>query len=400
MKEDHRSRWLTCGAPGSLLAIRALLLASFSFLQACSPNSQREIVVMGDLSESYAKIGRSLELGAEFARTELRPLPDGTSFIVRVINDKGNDQLARRYALEAIANPNVLAVVGHSTSGTTGAAIDLYGPQSMPLFMPVATNPDLTAASKSRGWTNLFRLVPKDDLQASTIAEFCTNTLAAKRVIVLNDETLYGTTLGESLLSALSNKNIEVPKHYVVQKFIEGKVDYGDYAQHAENYAADALVFAGYYEEGGPLISDLRAAGCYLPIIVTDGCFQSQIFEGVGLNPANVYACFVAPDWSTVTNAQALIQYRRVPESDLTYAPFATDSIRIIDAVARALLTSGEQLNRKTFLAYMQGHREYPSHLLGGPYQFDSAGDNTRGQTYLYYLGYNAAGERNWLFIR
>lgn len=384
----------------SLQEVRACLLALFFVLQACSPSAQREIVVMGDLSGSYAKIGRSLELGAEFARTELRTLPDGTSFIVRVINDKGNDRLARRYALEAIANPSVLAVVGHSTSGTTGAAIDLYGPQAMPLFMPVATNPDLTAASKSRGWTNLFRLVPKDDLQASTISDFCKNKLGAKRVIVLNDETRYGTTLGESLLSALANKNIEVPKHYVVQKFIEGKVDYGDYAKFAEGYAADAFVFAGYYEEGGPLISDLRAAGCYLPIVVTDGCFQSEIFEKVGSSPEGVYGCFVAPDWSTVTAAQALIQHKSVAQSDLTYAPFATDGIRIIDAVARALLTSGEQLNRKTFLRYMKEHREFSSHLLGGPYQFDSAGDNTRGQNYLYYLGYNGASEHSWLFIR
>lgn len=395
----RKARWLSWHSSSSFLALGALWIATSFVLQGCS-RSQREIIVIGDLSGEYAEIGHSLELGAEFARTELKTLPDGTSFIIRVINDKGNDRLARRHALEAIANPNVLAVVGHSTSGTTGAAIDLYGPQAMPLFLPVATSPDLTAVSKSRGWTNLFRLVPKDDLQASTIAEFCTNYLAARRVIVLNDDSRYGATLGESLLSALSNKDIEVPKHVVVQKFIEGKIDYGSYAKTAESYSADAFVFAGYYEEGGALISDLRAAGCYLPVVVTDGCFQSQIFENIGSNPANVYACFVAPDWSFVGTAQGLIQYKRVPQSDLTYAPFATDSIRIIDAMARSLLTSGERLNRKTLLTYMKDHREYPSHMIAGPYQFDSAGDNTRGQNYLYYLGYNAAGERNWLFIR
>jgi len=358
------------------------------------------VFVIVDGSSSYSEIGKSVQVGAEFAQGKLPPLPDGSKLRLSLLDDKGSEELARKCALKAVASPDALAVIGHATSGTTAAAVEIYGPQAMPLFMPVATNPDITLEAKNRHWANVFRLVPKDDFQASTIAEFCKSKLRAKRIVVLNDDSHYGTNLGNSLLGALSNQKLEIAKHLVVDKFVDGRVNYTRYAEWIEAYAPDVLVFAGYYEEGGAFISDLRSAGCYRPIILTDGCFQSGLFTRINNQTTDIYCAFVAPDWAKLQSTEALLKYVDRPAAELTYAPFAADSIEIIFEAARNILRHNDTLDRRALLSYLAEHREYGNRLLAGPYQFDSAGDNTQGRNYLYYLTLNRNSQPEWFFLR
>jgi ABC-type branched-subunit amino acid transport system substrate-binding protein len=82
-------------------------------------------------------------------------------------------------------NPNVLAVIGHSRSGTTHATLPLYAAAGIPVVMPSATSPyvlyrfneretwptadQLRQANGSQRFTNAFRLPPSDEVQVHAI---------------------------------------------------------------------------------------------------------------------------------------------------------------------------------------------------------------------------------------
>ena len=398
MRTILRLETLSCRSIGGLILLAAL--ASL-FLVGCSKPEQRTIVVLGDVSGQYRQIGESVRLGAQFAALNLPNLPDGTKLTVRVVNDRGDVENARTEALKAIADPSVLAVIGHSTSGTTGAAIDVYGPQAMPLFMPVATNPNLTISAKKRGWSNLYRLVPPDVFQAAKIAEFCASKqLSAKTVVVLYDSSPYGQTLGNSLRIALSNQKIDVPKHLLVEPFIPGRTDYKRITELISPLAPDVIVFAGYYREGGALVKDLRAYGFSGPIILTDGCFPMEILREVGPKPSPLYVSFVAPVWNSVPNAAGLLDWARKiePNTDLSYTPFATDSMYLIHKGATDIVSRGHRLDRNSLLSYLQENRDFHKELIAAPYRFNDEGDNVLGRNYIYQFTEGTDGKRAWGF--
>ena len=56
-------------------------------------------------------------------------------------DDRENLDAARDIAHDLRDNPNVLAVVGHSKSGTTLAALPFYAQAGIPVLMPAATSP-------------------------------------------------------------------------------------------------------------------------------------------------------------------------------------------------------------------------------------------------------------------
>ena len=92
--------------------------------------------------------------------------------------DPDSPEAAARVARSLRLDPSVLAVVGHSNSGTTRAALPYYAEAGIPILMPAATSPYLLDRMVGREpWSNInsvlsdttrqqfsnaFRLIPSD----------------------------------------------------------------------------------------------------------------------------------------------------------------------------------------------------------------------------------------------
>jgi branched-chain amino acid transport system substrate-binding protein len=355
------------------------------------------VIVAGDTFGKYAAIGNSIAFGAEESSKKTSQLPHDFSLKITRSPDQGNDYMSEAVALKAVSDPSVIAVIGHSSSGNTAAALKVYRAYKMPILMPVATRPDLTA--EPNGPRNVYRLVPKDNLQASTIASFCAqklqkfranhfnnsknSTVPSFRVAVISDRSPYGESLSQSLREALSNAGIT--SSIKLSKFR----DKDNWSDMIREDGSNIVIFAGYYKEGGELINEIRTAGLKQTIILTDGCFPSDIFKIIKVDPGEIYISFIAKDWSSNKLAIPLVEEaNRKSNIDVSFAPFAYDSFQIIYEAVNKILSQNQDninLDRRKLLDYLIQNRGYSgNNYIAGPYNFEDSGDNISGEHYIY----------------
>src|SRR5256884_270697 len=87
------------------------------------------------------------------------------------------------------ADPSVVAVVGHLSSGPTIAAARVYGAGASPVAMvsPSASSPDLSGLSP---W--VFRVCPSDLQHGPELAHFAWRSLGARRAGIIYINNDYG----------------------------------------------------------------------------------------------------------------------------------------------------------------------------------------------------------------
>lgn len=383
----------------AIFIICLIIFISFSFQK----EKDLIVVVSGDSANSFAAIGNSVFFGAEYASEVLGSLPNDFTLKIKKYPDEGKDKSAEKVALQSVSQSNVIAVIGHSSSGNTKAALKVYTPFEMPIFLPVATNPSLTAEQGEVN--NVYRLVPQDNLQASTIARFCKEKFLVKnskqlkglgksgktldkslRVAIIDDGEDYSTSLSKSLVEALSNEGIS-------STIIESGKN-KQWSNSVRSFDPDIIIFAGYYETGGKLIGQLRANNLKQSIVLTDGCFPSKIFKEIKkesakayAEPGEIYVVFVAEDWNKKESARRLInEAKNRSNIDTGYAPFAADSFHIIhDAVNQIISKGQEKVDKKTLLEYLRKNRKYSDKsYIAGSYSFGESGDNELGRHHIY----------------
>jgi len=132
--------------------------------------------------------------GALAASADLPSLPAGPRFQLVGRDDGGKQEKATKIAHELEADPSVLAVIGHSASGTTIGAAEIYAQAGIPLIMPLATaqaaafpagvSNDELEKTPTR-LSNCFRLPPSDDKGQAPAVAFMVEQLGPTKVHIV-----------------------------------------------------------------------------------------------------------------------------------------------------------------------------------------------------------------------
>ena len=172
---------------------RALLVAILA-LTACSGGGGRGTIVLGLAGPFSQPRGESMQRAAELAVKEINARGGirGRQLALRVMDDSGRPEVAIRIAEQLVDDPAVVAVVGHLTSGTSLAAVRVYGEARRPIAMisPSASSPDLSGVNPY-----FFRVCPSDLSHGAQLARFARQTLGARRVGVIYIDDDYGRGL-------------------------------------------------------------------------------------------------------------------------------------------------------------------------------------------------------------
>jgi ABC-type branched-subunit amino acid transport system substrate-binding protein len=127
-------------------------------------------------------------------------------------SDCREPETARLIARKIHSNPRVLAVLGHSTSGTTMEAGPSYADAGIPLIMPLATAKPASlyawpATNGERRLPNYVRLQPSDDLTQAPAIAYVIRRLNPQRVFFLVSDRymagLYSTQLETEVARSL-----------------------------------------------------------------------------------------------------------------------------------------------------------------------------------------------------
>src|SRR6266566_1147152 len=143
---------------GGLVRSTALVGVALA-LAACSGSGGP--VVLGLAGPFGQPRGASMLKAAQLAVNQINAKGGlhGRPLELRVADDSGSEDVAVRIAAQLYADPAVVAVIGHLSSGTTLAAARVYGAGATPVVMisPSASSPDLSGISPY-----VFRVCPSD----------------------------------------------------------------------------------------------------------------------------------------------------------------------------------------------------------------------------------------------
>ncbi|MBW4678108.1 MAG: ABC transporter substrate-binding protein [Desmonostoc geniculatum HA4340-LM1] len=112
----------------------------------------------------------------------------GRSLEILIANDGDNPTQAEEIAQELVNDKSVLGVIGHGSSNTTKAALNIYEQAGIPFISP-------TSASNTLEGKNFFRTTPSDAASGKKLAEYAIDSGLNKVVIFYNTKDVYSNTL-------------------------------------------------------------------------------------------------------------------------------------------------------------------------------------------------------------
>jgi branched-chain amino acid transport system substrate-binding protein len=236
---------------------------------------------------------------------------DGTDeYTLTPIDDCGKRGLATAKA-ERIQNAaDVIAVIGHATSGTTRSAAYLYDQVGIPLVAPIATSPYAFhppgKTANQEKLKNFVRLPPSDKrAQAPAAAMVATELLKGKEIFIIGDKSSdaweYAKPLYNEALSIIPETRI-TDNNTIKDKAISLERVAGDVLVQD----TDVVIFAGYGTTAEKFLYELAQAyeakdRSDVPgIVLTDGAMTGDISKQT-LNTFNIRITFPIPDVSKIS---------------------------------------------------------------------------------------------------
>lgn len=203
-------------------AIAALIVS------ACG--GSREPVVVAAVGEWSGPDEIALKQGIELAVQQVNDAGgvNGRPLRVDFHDDKHDVTEAARVAAELVADPEVVAVLGHTRSDPTLVAMKVYDGQ-MPVINPRLSSPDLTGLS-----TWLFQAVPTDSAYSAAVVRFAAER-GLRRTALLFNNTARGRATAE---------------HF--QKQYRGSVVAMDPAYFPAPLPGDLKTFVDYHRQQAP----------------------------------------------------------------------------------------------------------------------------------------------------
>jgi branched-chain amino acid transport system substrate-binding protein len=251
--------------------------------------------------------------------------------------------------------------------------------QSLPIIVVTPTASETSISQ--RGYDNFFRVNANDAMQAQVDAGFLVNTLGAKRIAVLHNDTEYGVGLGREISAALAGLGAEV---VLTRQVVEGQERYDAEVSAVQAANPDAIFYAGYEIEAPYLRAALMQAGVMQPMLASDGAFLAATIDEAAGAAEEMYVSAFAPSPAAVADSQWIKEYQAIDFRN-------PDTYSINGYTALMALADGAKkansLDAGKIAAALHGSSV--SSLLG-QLSFDPSGDLTDPTVYIFQVKDNA----------
>jgi branched-chain amino acid transport system substrate-binding protein len=314
--------------------------------------------------------GRSMEQAAQLAVSEVNARGGirGRPLLLELRDDSASAEAAVRAARELYDTPDLVAVIGHLTSGATIAAAPVYNGGSRPVLQisPSASSPEV-----SRAGPYTFRVCPSDLVHGERLADWARTQLGAARaaVIYLNDDYGRGvrSTFGRSFTTMEGEVVTEDP-------YVAELPTFEPYLRRIQaRGGADALMIAGTRPGAERIIATMESLGISYPVLGGDGLAG---LEHADVDAEGVYvSAAYLPDRPGAQNEAFVAAYQEAYGADQFPDHRGAGAYDIVHLLARALEAVGT--DREALRDYIAGvGSETRSHLgVTGTIAFDENGD-------------------------
>lgn len=176
-----------------------------------------------------------------------------------------------------VTGDGVVGIVGAMCSGATGAVLTSVSlPNGVAQISPSATSPGLSTIEDNGLF---FRLAPSDARQGQLMAEII-KSRGLNEVAVTYTNNDYGKGLADSFAAAFEAAGGSVTINAAHE---EGKADYSAEVGALASAGGEALVVAGYSDQGGSgIIQGALDSGAFETFVLPDGMVSEVLTEKFG----------------------------------------------------------------------------------------------------------------------
>jgi branched-chain amino acid transport system substrate-binding protein len=329
------------------------------------------IAVMGPFTGDAASIGQEQLNFTKYAVEKFNE-DNGTDYKLEEIDTQLDPSQASTGAQRVVSNDDIIAVVGPAGSQEISAVGPIFTRENITFISPSSTATELT---ESGDFPTFFRDVPNDAAQGPTDAEFIADTLGAKNVWVIDDQSSYSTGLADSTSSALEDAGVTVERESITQK----QTDFSAIVSRVKD--AD-VVFLPWQlgTQAQTFGNQLAEQGSDTVIVGSDGLFTEDF------SIKGSYVSSFAPDIKSIESSQELVEGYEAEfgEFSSTFGPPAYAATNaLLTAVNQACQDAGGTPAREDIDEAMHNVNIEQS-ILGGPLSFDDKGDPEGAKFYIF----------------
>jgi branched-chain amino acid transport system substrate-binding protein len=314
------------------------------------------------LSGSSAAIGPYMQNGAQLAVNEINEAGgvDGRKLKL-VVEDGACDPKTAAAAASKLVTAGTIVSVGGYCSSATLPTLSIFGKANIPMIIPAANSNDLIKDKLP----NVFLLNGTGAQQAQAAVDFMKSS-NFKAVALVDDNTSYSKDITTRTAADLQgDANVKVVSQ---QSVTAGESDYSAAVTAIMRAKPDFVYWTAYYQEGGLIIKQLRAAGYNGKIMVADGSVDNQLISIAGKDNAQGVFATMTQTPQTIPGGQAWIdKYKATFKADPgPYSTQAYDAVRVAaEAIKNAGSTKGADII--TALEKIDGFKIFSGNLKFTP---------------------------------
>jgi len=336
----------------------ALLMVVLPILTACGGKEEYEctdewgcatfekgdkikIGMVGPTMGDYSAFGIDISRGANLA---VKAHPDVKGFEIEVLveDTQGTPEQGAAVANKLSADPQVVAIDGHTFSGSTEVAIPIYGDAGIVMASPSATNPDLTKI----GSPVFNRVVFHDEMQGDFASRYIYEKLGVRKMAVMHDGGAYGQGLADMTANFFEDLGGTVVGGEAITP---GETDYSAPLAAIAALEPELIYFGGYDADAAVLVSQMAPAGLEgVMFFGCDGTYGTNYLDLAGDAAEGTYSTYVPiPESDAFSTFQADYEADYGdPQGKLSpFSPHGYDAMSvIIAALEEVAVESGDSL--------------------------------------------------------
>ncbi len=322
-----------------------------------------KIGFLNGVSGSVASYGLAEKEGFDLAVEEVNR-EGKIHFDVEMVDTKGNVQQCVSAAQKMIADKKVL-VVGPLISGEYKAVGPLFQQAKIPL---------LGAATTAEGLIEIgdymFRnCVPESQNIPQTVQK--THKLLDYRTVAVlySNNNEHQVSAYKTFVKALEAEGVQIVE---TETFADKDTDFSAQLTKIQAANPDAVVVAGYYQEGGLILKKMREMGMNQPVLGDNGFVSPELIKIAGAAADNVY---VSSMWSADRASQATKDFVKNFKEKYHHDPdnFAACAYVSVKLAAKAMEDAGTTTDSKKIRDALANVKNFESAV--GPMNFNNSGD-------------------------
>ncbi len=253
-------------------------------------------------------LGIDEQRGAEIANED-KPEVMGFKTELVVEDSQCNAEGGQTVANKFVANPEIVAIVGHMCSSSCTPAADIYEQHHYVMVSPSCTGIALTAPGTGTAIFN--RTAWNDVIQGAAAAKFIKETLGVSKIATIHD----GSPYGEQLVNEVAKNFEQLGGQVIAREAINvGDTDMRPVLTRintAEGGPPELIYFGGFVAEGGYLASQRADVGMEEVIFMgADGIKAADFIEAAGAAAEGTYASSGEPAEAGAGLAEFLTRYK------------------------------------------------------------------------------------------